>query len=216
MVKARKKHVLVTAGPTREHLDPVRFLSNPSTGKMGYAVAEAALHTGCSVDLVSGPVGLSAPAGAVLHEVVSAAEMLLAAERLFDSCDCLIAVAAVSDWRPAYPSGHKVKKGAGAQTLDLVPNQDILATLAARKREGQVVVGFCAETEDLETNARAKLAAKNLDWIAGNLVGGTARGFQSDQNELLVLDSSGQRAILGPGAKSELAAALVRLIGLRS
>ncbi len=215
-MKARKKHVLVTAGPTREHLDPVRFLSNPSTGRMGYAVAEAALREGCSVDLVSGPVELDAPPGAVLHPVASAREMFSVSESLFGDCDCFIAVAAVSDWRPAEVAAQKVKKGAASQTLELVANPDILAALAAGRREDQVVVGFCAETESLEAQARAKLEAKGLDWIAGNLVGGADGGFQSHFNELLVLGAGGQRHVLGPAPKLELAQELVRLVGLQS
>ena len=184
-MKARKKHVLVTAGPTREYLDPVLFLSNPSTGKMGFAVAEAALLVGCSVDLISGPVTLDAPEGVALHEVVSAQEMFSVAKSLFERCDFFISVAAVSDWSLQRLQSIKLKelRRAGDQ---LLPNPDILATLAADRRDNQTVIGFCAETEDLESYALNKLKAKRLDWIAGNLVGKASVGFQSESNELLV------------------------------
>jgi len=215
-MKARKKHVLVTAGPTREYLDPVRFLSNPSTGKMGFAVAEAALLVGCSVDLISGPVTLDAPEGVALHEVVSAQEMFSVAKSLFERCDFFISVAAVSDWGPTEVTKHKIKKTYAEQVIKLHPNPDILATLAADRRDNQTVIGFCAETEDLESHALTKLKAKRLDWIAGNLVGKARVGFQSESNELLVLNARGGRHVLGPGPKLEVAQALVQLIGLES
>jgi len=209
-MNARKKKVLITAGPTREWLDPVRFISNPSSGRMGYAVAEAALQAGYAVDLVSGPVRLSAPEGVQLHSVETALEMYDVVEELFEGCDCFISVAAVSDWRPAEVHSQKVKKGEERQVLEMVANPDILRTMAARKSAEQVVVGFCAETEDLEDNARTKLVSKDLDWIAGNLVGqGSEGGFESMENELLLLGKDGQREILGPGLKSRLAVELI-------
>lgn len=210
-MNARKKKVLITAGPTREWLDPVRFLSNPSSGRMGYAVAEAAVRAGYDVDLVSGPVSLAAPDGVQSHSVETAMQMFEVVEPLFEACDCFISVAAVSDWRPAEVHSQKVKKGEERQVLELVANPDILRTMAARKSAEQVVVGFCAETENLEDNARTKLVSKDLDWIAGNLVGQDREGggFESLENQLLLLGKDGQREILGPGLKKELAVELI-------
>ena len=210
-MNARQKKVLITAGPTREWLDPVRFFSNPSSGKMGYAVAAAAVEAGYDVDLVSGPVVISEPVGVRFHDVETALEMYDVVEELFGECDVFISVAAVGDWRPAEYHAQKVKKGAEVQTLELVPNPDILWTMAARKQEGQVVVGFCAETEELESNARKKLEGKDLDWIAGNYVGPESGegGFGSDRNTLLLLGKDGQKETLGPGAKEDLAKELV-------
>ena len=214
-MKARNKHVLITAGPTREHLDPMRFISNPSSGKMGYAIAEAALRAGCTVDLVSGPVYLTAPEDVELHNVVSAQEMLVVVDRLFAAADCFISVAAVSDWRPARMETQKVKKDGASQSLELVSNPDILKAMSARKQEGQIIVGFCAETEDLEMNAHKKLKDKSLDWIAGNLIGQGDVGFQSDSNELMLLGAGGQKHTIGPGPKHEIASELLRIVGLR-
>ena len=210
-MNARNKKVLITAGPTREWLDPVRFISNPSSGRMGYAVAEAALRAGYEVDLVSGPVSLSAPDGVQCHSVETAMDMLDVVGQLFEVCDCFISVAAVSDWRPAEVHLQKVKKGEDRQMLELVANPDILRTMAARKSADQVVVGFCAETENLEDNARTKLVSKDLDWIAGNLVGqdSDGGGFESMENHLLLLGKAGQKEILGPGLKSNLAIELI-------
>jgi len=213
-VKARNKQILITAGPTREFLDPVRFLSNPSSGKMGYAIAEAAMNLGCSVELVSGPSSLECPSGVNIHRVVTAQEMLEVVERLFDSCDCFISVAAVSDWSPKNVASQKIKKTKAAQNLELIPTPDILRTMSLRKHSSQTIVGFCAETEELETNARRKLEDKQLDWIAGNLVGQGQGGFQGDENELLLIHRDGRRHDLGPGPKIDIAVQLVALIGL--
>src|SRR5438552_9027894 len=173
---------LLTAGPTREHLDPVRFLSNGSSGKMGYALAAAAVMRGWQVDLVSGPVGLAAPVGVTMHRVVSAADMFTACEPLFTECDVFIAVAAVADYRPVEVSAQKQKKKAGAITVELVPTVDILKTLAARKQPGQTIVGFAAETNNVEAYARRKLAEKRLDWIVANDVSQTGIGMNADDN----------------------------------
>ena len=210
-MNARKKKVLITAGPTREWLDPVRFISNPSSGRMGYAVAQAALNAGYEVDLVSGPVCLTAPEGAVLHKVNTALEMLAVVETLFAECDCFISVAAVSDWRPAEVNEQKVKKGDDRQVVEFVANPDILRTMASQKNPSQVIVGFCAETENLENNARTKLESKKLDWIAANWVGkqSDGGGFESKENQLLLLGKNGEREILGPGLKTNLAIQLI-------
>jgi phosphopantothenoylcysteine decarboxylase/phosphopantothenate--cysteine ligase len=196
---------LITAGPTREHLDPVRFLSNGSSGKMGYALAAAATARGWQVDLVSGPVALSVPPRLQLHRVTSAAEMFAACEPLFAACDVFIAVAAVADFRPRSPSPVKGKKTGGPMTLELVPTIDILQTLAARKRPGQRVVGFAAETHDIEAHARQKLAAKNLDWVVANDVSQPGLGMNADDNAVILLGADGARHAFGPAPKTACA-----------
>jgi phosphopantothenoylcysteine decarboxylase/phosphopantothenate--cysteine ligase len=198
---------LITAGPTREHIDPVRFLSNGSSGRMGYALAEAALARGWPVDLVSGPVALRPPPGAVTHPVVSAAEMMAACEPLFASCDVFIAVAAVADFRPKAPAGEKLKKSAAAEgmALELVPTVDILKTLSGRKQPGQFVVGFAAETHDLEASGLYKLAEKNLDLIVANDVSRPGLGMEADNNAVVILSRSGGRWAFGPAPKRAVA-----------
>lgn len=196
---------LLTAGPTREHLDPVRFLSNGSSGKMGYALASAAAARGWRVDLVSGPVALPTPRGVNVHRVVSAAEMLAACEPLFGPCDLFIAVAAVADYRPARVAAQKQKKQAGPLTLELVPTVDILKTLSAQKRPGQTVVGFAAETTNVEAYARRKLVEKQLDWIVANDVSDPRIGMNADHNAILLLSATGVRVDFGPAPKSAVA-----------
>jgi phosphopantothenoylcysteine synthetase/decarboxylase len=198
---------LITAGPTREHLDPVRFLSNGSSGRMGYALAGAALARGWHVDLVSGPVAIPPPPGAVTHRVVSAAEMLAACERLFVDCNMFIAVAAVADFRPKVVAGEKLKKSAvaGDMTLELVPTVDILKTLSGRKRPGQVLVGFAAETQDLEASGRRKLAEKDLDLIVANDVGRPGMGMETEDNAVVILSRAGGRWAFGPAPKRAVA-----------
>ena len=208
-MKARPIRCLITAGPTREHLDPVRFLSNPSTGKMGYALAIAAAAIGWKVDLVSGPVALPAPAGVKVHSVVSAAEMLVATKKLFARCDVLLMCAAVSDFRPKKTAAHKVKKNNAALVIEFEPTVDILKTLAKGKKPGQLVVGFAAETRNVETYARRKLKEKNLDFIIANHVGRAGSGFGADRNTVILLGSEGKRAKFGPSSKTKLAHILI-------
>jgi phosphopantothenoylcysteine synthetase/decarboxylase len=196
---------LITAGPTREHLDPVRFLSNGSSGKMGYALTASAVARNWQVDLVSGPVALPPPPGATVHAVVSADNMFRACAPLFETCDLFIAVAAVADYRPLAIASEKLKKTGGTLRLDLVPTIDILKTLGMRKRPGQVVVGFAAETMDLEANARRKLEEKNLDWIVANDVSRAGLGMDADQNAVVMLGRKGERIPFGPAAKSAVA-----------
>jgi phosphopantothenoylcysteine synthetase/decarboxylase len=196
---------LLTAGPTREHLDPVRFLSNGSSGKMGYALAAAAAARGWQVDLVSGPVALAAPTGVRVHPVLSAADMLAACEPLFPACDLFIAVAAVADYRPRETAPQKQKKPAGSLTLELVPTVDILKTLSTRKTPRQTVVGFAAETHDLEAYARRKLTEKHLDWIVANDVSRPDIGMNADANAILLLGAEGDRHAFGPAPKSTVA-----------
>ncbi len=172
---------------------------------MGYALATAAAARGWHVDLVSGPVALPAPAGVTMHRVISAADMLATCEPLFAECDLFIAVAAVADYRPAEFSAQKKKKHPGSLTLALVPTVDILKTLAARKTPRQTVVGFAAETHDLETYARRKLREKRLDWIVANDVSRPGLGMNADDNAVLLLGADGTGLDFGPAAKSAVA-----------
>lgn len=178
---------LISAGPTREWIDPVRFLSNPSSGKMGYALARAAVDRGMQVTLVSGPTALKAPAGAEVLFVETAREMQEAMSQRFAKADLIIMSAAVSDHRPETRSKQKQKKEQMRMKLDLVANPDILMELGKQKKNGQTLVGFAAETENLLPNARRKLREKNLDWIVVNDVSEKDRGFQSDFNKISLL-----------------------------
>lgn len=202
---------LITAGPTREFFDPVRFITNPSSGKMGFALAEAALASGCTVDLVSGPVSLPEPDGAILYPVVTGAEMLDQVDALFDPSDILIKTAAVCDFRPKNYSPDKEKKTAAGLTVEFEPVADILKTVAARKKTHQTVVGFAAETRDIENYARQKMAEKNLDLIVANRVGRGpgSNAFESDHNSVLLLGRDGLRKSFGPAPKSEIATVLI-------
>ena len=206
--------VLVTAGPTREAIDPVRFLSNHSSGKMGFAVAAAARGLGAEVDLVSGPVSLDPPPGVGVVPVGTAAEMRREVMARIAGCDVFIAAAAVADYTPAAPAPGKLKKEAAPLRLDLRPTRDILAEVAALD-DAPFTVGFAAETEDLERHARSKLERKRLDLIAGNRVDGSDLGFDSDRNALLVLWPGGGRADLPAGPKTRLARQLLALVSER-
>ncbi len=185
------RKVVVTAGPTREPMDPVRFISNPSSGKMGYAVARAAAGRGAHVILVSGPTCLSAPAGVRRVTVTTAREMADSVFSEADDADVIIKVAAVSDYRPVKAAKHKVKKGEEKLILELERTTDILAELGRRKRPGQILAGFAAETRDLEKYAMKKLDTKNLDLIAANLVGGDDSGFSADTNRVRLFYRNG-------------------------
>jgi phosphopantothenoylcysteine decarboxylase / phosphopantothenate---cysteine ligase len=204
--------VLVTAGPTREALDPVRYLTNRSSGKMGYAVAAAAVRAGGDVVLVSGPVDIPPPAGVRVVRVETAAEMRAAVHAELPGTAVFVSAAAVADYRPARPAPQKMKKHAGEMSLELVRNPDILAEVAAATPR-PFVVGFAAETEHVEANARLKLEGKSLDMIAANKVGSDC-GFDREDNSLLVLWPGGQED-LGSGGKVELAERLVGLIAER-
>ena len=199
-------NVLITTGPTIEPIDPVRYISNPSSGKTGFALAEAAQERGADVTVVAGPVTLADPAGVEVVRVRTALEMYDAVDERFDEADIAVFAAAVSDFRPANPASSKLKKGVADETLavlELVENPDILASMGARKRTNQIVVGFAAETEDVEANARKKLASKHANFIVGNLAG-EGRAFATDENELLLVDAeSSQEA--GPAPKRALA-----------
>ncbi len=180
--------VLVTAGPTREKIDPVRYLTNRSSGRMGYAIAEAALRRGARVLLVSGPTAIVAPGGAELTRVETAEEMLAAVLKLLPESSVVIKTAAVADFRPKVAAGQKIKRK-GEMTLELVPTADILADVARRKTT-QVVVGFAAETENALENARKKLASKSLDAIVVNDVSRAGVGFDSDRNAVTIISHS--------------------------
>jgi len=184
-------NLLVTAGPTREFLDPVRFLSNRSTGKMGYVVAAAAAARGHVVQLVSGPVSLDAPPGVAVTRVTSAEEMLAAVLADFAGCDVLVMCAAVADWRPKQVSSQKLKKDVMSGTLELERTPDILQTVRGLKRPGQMVVGFAAETQNLSAAAEGKLIAKGLDMVVANDVSRSDAGFEVDTNAVSLVTASG-------------------------
>lgn len=203
------KRVLITAGPTRERIDPVRFISNRSSGKMGFAVAQAAREAGAEVTLISGPVSLCTPAGVRRINVESAADMLDKVMSEVGGADIFISTAAVADYRPAQPADQKIKKHSDRLDLEMQRTVDIVGTVAARA-ERPFVVGFAAETEAVEQHARGKLLKKNLDMIAANEVGDD-KVFECDDNHLVVLWRSGRRD-LGHGNKAALARDLVALI----
>ena len=203
------RRVLVTAGPTRERIDPVRFISNRSSGKMGFAVAQAAREAGASVVLVAGPVSLPTPAGVTRIDIESAAEMLTAVLRELPGTEVFISTAAVADYRPARAAAQKIKKTTDTLDLAMERTTDVLATVAARS-ERPFVVGFAAETESVEQNARTKLLRKNLDMIAANEVGHD-KAFDCEDNQLIVL-SRGARHELPRAGKLTLARGLIALI----
>jgi phosphopantothenoylcysteine decarboxylase/phosphopantothenate--cysteine ligase len=178
--------MVITAGPTREHLDPVRFISNRSTGKMGFALAERASARGHAVTLVAGPVACDTPAGVRRIDVVSARDMLEALRRELTAADALIMCAAVADWRPKRPSPVKLKKRDMAPILELEPNPDILLSLMPDKG-GRLFVGFAAETGDPLAEGRRKLAAKGLDLLVANDVSQPDAGFAADTNRVTIL-----------------------------
>ena len=185
------ERILVTAGPTREEIDPVRFVSNHSSGKMGYAIARAARRRGARVTLVSGPTCLPPPWGVEFVGIESAGEMYDAVLSRYEECSVVIKAAAVADYRPVLRAGEKIKKQGEAMTLDLVKNPDILAELGARKGE-RVLVGFAAETTELVPNARKKLAAKNLDLLVANDVTEPGAGFSVETNIVRLLSCDGR------------------------
>ncbi|HET9482770.1 MAG TPA: bifunctional phosphopantothenoylcysteine decarboxylase/phosphopantothenate--cysteine ligase CoaBC [Xanthomonadales bacterium] len=204
---------LVSAGPTYEDIDPVRFIGNRSSGRMGFAVAEAAARAGASVTLVAGPVALPTPRGADRVDVRSAREMRDAVLARVEHCDVFVSAAAVADFRPAQLAAHKIKKQGAAPTLELVATHDILAEIGARPHR-PFLVGFAAETEALERHAREKLERKRLDLVAANDVGSPGSGFEADVNEITLFWPGGERR-LGRGSKQELARALVEEIAAR-
>lgn len=197
--------VLVTAGPTREAMDPVRFLSNHSTGKMGYAIAESALARGAKVTLVSGPVALDPPAGAEVVPVTSACDMRDAVMARLDTMDWVIKAAAVGDYRPAQVADDKMKKKNSELSVELVRNPDILAEIGSKKRPEQLVCGFSMETRDLVDNSRAKLEKKNCDMMVANNLKTAGAGFAHDTNVATLLYRDGTAEPLTLMRKDDLA-----------
>ena len=185
------KKVLVTAGPTREAIDPVRYITNHSTGKMGYAIARAAARRGAEVTLVSGPVDLKAPLGVRLVQVISAKDMFDAVTSVSAEQDAIIKAAAVADYRPAVVGAEKTKKSDGNMNIELERTDDILAWLGAHRREGQVLCGFSMETQNMLENSRAKLAKKNVDMIVANSLRTAGAGFGTDTNLVTVITKDG-------------------------
>jgi len=198
--------VLVTAGGTREPLDPVRFIGNRSSGKMGYALAEVARRMGAEVVLVSGPTHLEPPSGVETVQVETAEEMRREVLERSGQCAAVVMAAAVADFRPASPAEEKIKrKGRAGLTLELVPTADILAELVAAKKPGQILVGFAAETGDLERKARAKLEEKGVDLLVANDVSTPGSGFDSDYNRAVLLYPDGRTLRLDLMPKRDLA-----------
>ena len=202
------KKVLVTAGPTREPLDPVRFVSNPSSGKMGYAIAAAAEHRGAEVVLVSGPTELPDPVNVNVMRVQTAEEMAFAVFSQAEDADVVIKSAAVSDYRPKKVSPHKVKKEEGDLAVEFERTRDILKTLGCEKK-GQILVGFAAETRELGKYAAKKMSEKNLDLIVGNIVGQPGCGFGSDSNQVTIFHRNGKDEQLPSMKKDAVAHAIL-------
>ena len=207
-------HVVINAGPTREAIDPVRYITNQSSGKMGFAIAEAAAEAGARVTLISGPVNLPTPTRVKRTDVIRAEEMFDACLGAVDQgCDIFIATAAVADYRPTVTADHKIKKSTEEIHLTLVKNRDIVASVSAHDRR-PFTVGFAAETRDVMTYAQAKLENKKLDMIATNDVSGENVGFNSDNNALTVIWPGGHK-VLPLAAKRQIAKQLIELIAIR-
>lgn len=197
------KKVVVSAGPTIEPLDPVRFMTNHSSGKMGYEIAKQARDMGAEVVLVSGPTNLSSPDGVTLVSVQTTREMYSAIEQEFNSCDVLIKAAAPLDYRPTVVEDQKIKKGDGDLTITFTRNPDIVAHFGKIKDQ-QILVGFAAETENLIQNAQKKIESKNLDFIVANYVGGDDSGFKSDSNKATLIYKNGETKDIPKMTKMEL------------
>ncbi|MDA0705750.1 MAG: bifunctional phosphopantothenoylcysteine decarboxylase/phosphopantothenate--cysteine ligase CoaBC [Proteobacteria bacterium] len=207
-----EKTVLITAGPTRESIDPVRFITNRSSGKMGYAIAAAAAQQGARVVLLSGPTAIPAPPGVTVHDVQTAQDMYDATHAHVCDADIFIATAAVADYRPVVVAEHKIRKSQESMSIELVRTQDILASVAMLEA-APFTVGFAAETENVREYALGKLERKKLDMIVANLVG-AARGFDSDDNAVDVYWRGGEQSF-ARASKVELARALVKLVAER-
>ena len=201
---------VVTAGPTREPIDPVRFLSNRSSGKMGYAIAAAALESDHDVVLISGPVNLAPPAGAKLVNVITSDEMYAAVHEAVRDGDVLVMGAAVSDYKPARVAKTKIKKCDENFSLDLIPTRDVLKSLPRSRKF--FVVGFAAETNDVEEHARAKLATKNCDMMVANDVSDPTIGMESDENAVTIFSRNGEIEKISRASKKIIAHALVKII----
>ena len=204
--------IVISAGPTREAIDPVRFITNRSTGKMGYAIARAAVQMKLQTVLVSGPVNLAPPEGVEFVPVESAAEMAEAMKKAAADADIIVMAAAVADYRPKQYSTSKVKKSDGDMSIELERTEDILLSLGKNKKPGQILVGFAAETDDLLQNAQGKLERKNLDYIAANIVGVPGRGFGADNNAITLLGRNGSRTEFALQSKEALAESLLKFV----
>ncbi len=200
--------ILITAGPTREAIDPVRFLSNRSSGKMGYALARVAARRGHRVTLISGPVALKSPPKVSLVAVITADEMLAAVRRCLSRCDALIMAAAVADWRPRRVRAQKIKKSTGCRLLRLEVTPDILKTVRPQKGR-RVFIGFAAETEQMLAEARRKLAEKGLDLIVANDVSRSDAGFEVETNRVTLIEAAGQVRSLPLMTKMKVAARIL-------
>jgi phosphopantothenoylcysteine decarboxylase/phosphopantothenate--cysteine ligase len=206
---------VVTAGPTREAIDPVRFISSRSSGKMGYAIAEAAIAAGHSVILISGPATVAPPDGAQFISIVTSDELYDAVHRATRDCDVLVMCAAVSDYKPATIEPRKMKKRKTPFALELIPTRDILSSLP-REDRNYFVVGFAAETHDLETNAQKKLREKNCDAIVANDVSQTDSGMESDENAVTIFFRNGESQTISRTSKKIIARELVKIISKMS
>ena len=204
--------VLISAGPTREPIDPVRFISNRSSGKMGYALADAAKSEGYDVYLVSGPVALQPPNGVNLKKIETAAEMAREMKRFAKFADIIIMAAAVADYRPKKVSPKKIKKNKQKLSVELEKTEDILASLGKTKTKKQILVGFAAETENLIKNAKKKLTEKNLDWIIANNVARKDIAFDSEQNEVIMLSRNGTKLKIAKDSKKNIAVKIIKII----
>jgi phosphopantothenoylcysteine decarboxylase/phosphopantothenate--cysteine ligase len=202
---------VVTAGPTREPIDPVRFLSNRSSGKMGYAIAEAAIEAGHDVTLISGPVSLGPPENVRIIPIQTSDEMYDAVQRAVRDCDALVMCAAVADFKPANYSSQKLKKKSAALSLDLIPTHDILASIG-NQDHSFMVVGFAAETENLAANAKRKLLEKNCDVIVANNVSSCDYGMESAENEVTIFFRNGETKQICRAPKKNIARELVKII----
>ena len=200
---------VVTAGPTREAIDPVRFISNRSSGKMGYAIAAAALARKHRVTLISGPAAIAPPRGAEVVSVISGDEMFRAVRSALRDCDVFVMCAAVSDYKPAKIAPRKMKKQARTFALTLKPTHDILSSLPKHRRFA--VIGFAAETHDLKKNAEKKLRAKNCDAIVANDVSGSGIGMESDENEVTIFFRDGATKKISRAPKKKIARELVKI-----
>lgn len=210
------KQILITAGPTQEPIDPVRYISNHSTGKMGYAIARTFALAGANVTLISGPTALPLPDAHVRRiDVQSAGEMFAAATAIFTTADVTILNAAVADYTPTYPADQKIKKKETDFLLELTKTVDIAATLGQRKQPGQLLMGFALETNDEQANALKKLHAKNLDWIVLNSLRDAGAGFGHDTNKITVIDKDEQTHAFALKSKDEVAQDLLNLIEQR-
>jgi phosphopantothenoylcysteine decarboxylase/phosphopantothenate--cysteine ligase len=202
---------LITAGPTREPIDPVRYISNRSSGKMGYAIAEAALTEGHDVTLISGPALVEPPRNANLIPVSTSDEMFEAVHRDTDKCDICVLCAAVADYKPANVSSTKIKKRDAKFSLELIPTRDILDSLGHKQDRKFALIGFAAETDHVQENAAKKLRSKNCDIIVANDVSGADSGMESDVNEVIILFRNGEKTKISRAPKKIIARELVKI-----